>query len=87
MVTCKDFLRELSEYLDESTDPKTRAELEHHITQCPNCWVLLDTTKKTIEVYRGMEPQPLPEPVHGRLMKALELRCAAKRKSSPAPSS
>lgn len=75
MVTCKDFLRELSDYLDEHTDPATRAELEVHITQCPNCWVLLDTTKKTIEVYRGMEPQPLPDRVRTKLMDVLKQRC------------
>ncbi|MBE7542588.1 MAG: zf-HC2 domain-containing protein [Bryobacteraceae bacterium] len=72
MVTCKDFLRELGEYLDETTDPATRSALEKHITECPNCWVVFDTCKKTIQVYKGMDPQPLPDPVHERLMKALE---------------
>ena len=79
MVTCKDFLREISDYLDESTDPKLRSELQAHITQCPNCWVILDTTQKTIQVYKGMEPQELPHGVHGQLMKALEKRCASKK--------
>ena len=85
MVTCKDFLREISEYLDESTDPQKRAELQNHISQCPNCWVILDTTKKTIQVYKGMEQQDLPDEVHGRLMKALEKRCASKSKAKNPP--
>lgn len=71
MVTCKDFLRELNEYLDETADPSTRAELEQHINECPNCWVICDTTRKTIQVYKGMDPQPLPESVHDKLMGAL----------------
>ena len=80
MVTCKDFLKEISEFLDESTDPKTKVELERHISQCPNCWVIFDTTKKTIQVYKGMEEQEIPTPVHGRLMQALEQK--AKRGKS-----
>ena len=72
MVTCKDFLRELGDYLDESVDPQVRAELSKHINECPNCWVVLDTTKKTIQVYKGMDPEPLPEPVHDRLIGALK---------------
>jgi anti-sigma factor RsiW len=72
LVTCKDFLHELGEYLDDTTDPTTRAALEKHITECPNCWVVFDTCKKTIQVYKGMDPQPLPDPVHDRLMKALQ---------------
>jgi anti-sigma factor RsiW len=82
LVTCKDFLRELGEYLDEAADPATRSELEQHINECPNCWVIFDTTKKTIQVYKGIEPQPLPEPVHERLMEALRKRCSALHSSS-----
>ncbi|MCL5746114.1 MAG: zf-HC2 domain-containing protein [Acidobacteria bacterium] len=71
MVTCKDFLRELNDFLDETTDPVLRAELEKHINECPNCWVICDTTRKTIQVYKGMEAQALPDPIHQRLMNAL----------------
>lgn len=80
MVTCKDFLKEISEFLDEATDAKTKADLEQHISQCPNCWVIFDTTKKTIQVYKGMEEQEIPAPVHGKLMQALEQK--AKRGKS-----
>ena len=78
MLTCKDFLKELSEYLDESCDAAVRAQLEQHITECPNCWVIADTTRKTIRIYKGMEPYPIPEDVESRLMKALERKMAAK---------
>ena len=77
MLTCKDFLRELSDYLDASLDAQLRAKLEEHISECPNCWVIADTTKKTIQIYRGMEPYPIPSDVQARLMKALEKKIAA----------
>jgi len=79
LLTCKDFLKELSDYLDESLDAEVRSKLEQHITECPNCWVIADTTRKTIRIYKGMEPYPIPSDVESRLMKALERKIAAKR--------
>ena len=79
MLTCKDFLNELSDYLDENIDTEVRAKLEEHIAECPNCWVIADTTRKTIQIYRGMDPLPIPSDVQSRLMKALERKMAAKR--------
>ena len=79
MLTCKDFLRELSDFLDEALDKEVRAKLEQHITECPNCWVIADTTRKTIQIYKGMEPYPVPSDVQERLMAALERKMAAKR--------
>ena len=78
MLTCRDFLAELSDYLDERIDAELRAKLEQHITECPNCCVIADTTKKTIRIYKGMEPFPIPQEVESRLMKALEKKMAAK---------
>lgn len=79
MLTCKDFLRELSDYLDESLDAEIRAKLEKHITECPNCWVIADTTRKTIKIYKGMEPYPIPSDMQDRLMAALEKKISAKK--------
>ena len=79
MLTCKEFLQELNDYLDDTVDIELRHRLETHITECPNCWVICDTTKKTIQVYKGMQPQVIPDDVHSRLMQALERKLAAKK--------
>ena len=79
MLTCKQFLQELSEFLDETVGADERKKLEEHIKACPNCWVITDTTKKTISVYKCTEPVPLPADVQSRLMKALEKKIAARR--------
>ena len=71
LLTCNQFLDELSEYLDESATGEVRQELEQHVSECPNCWVMVDTTKKTIAIYKGMEPEPIPETLHHRLVSAL----------------
>ena len=78
MLTCKQFLDELSDYLDEKTDETLRKKLEQHINECPNCWVICDTTKKTIQIYRGMDPVTIAPEIHTRLMSALELKMARK---------
>ena len=79
MLTCKEFLQELNDYLDETVDVELRRKLEVHITECPNCFVILDTTRKTIQVYKGMQPQVLPDEVQMRLMKAVERKIAARK--------
>ncbi|MGI8744122.1 MAG: anti-sigma factor family protein [Bryobacteraceae bacterium] len=81
MLTCKEFLQELNDFLDETADVELRRQLEAHITQCPNCWVVCDTTKKTIQVYKGMAPQVIPEAVHARLIAALEKKMALKKQA------
>ena len=74
LLTCKDFLSELNEYFDETTDAEIRRRVEVHVSECPNCFVVFDTTKKTLQIYKGMEPLPIPQDVHSRLMAALEKR-------------
>jgi anti-sigma factor RsiW len=78
LLTCKDFLAELSDFLDEKTKTELRAKLERHLTECPNCWVVADTTRKTIQVYKGTSSCTIPEDVHSRLMAAMEKKMAAK---------
>jgi anti-sigma factor RsiW len=82
LLTCKEFLLELNDYLDEVVDVQLRKRIEAHITECPNCFVILDTTKKTIQVYKGMQQQVLPEDVQARLLKAMERKLAQKRPSA-----
>ena len=79
LLTCKQFLEELTDYLDEKTDPELRQKLEQHISDCPNCWVICDTTKKTIQIYKGMDPVSIAPDIHDRLMAALEQKMSARK--------
>jgi len=78
LLTCKEFLQELTDFMDSTVDAELRRKLEAHISECPNCFVILDTTQKTIRVYKGMQPQEIPQEVEIRLMKAVERKIAAK---------
>jgi hypothetical protein len=60
--------------LDESCCSDLRSEIEKHLSECPNCFVICDTTKKTLQVYKGMQAQALPSGLKARLMSALAER-------------
>jgi hypothetical protein len=79
LLTCKQFLQELNDYLDPSIDPETKLHLERHVSECPNCFVIVDTTMKTLRVYKGVDPQQVPEDLQRRLWAALERKMAAKK--------
>jgi anti-sigma factor RsiW len=81
LVTCKQFLQELNDYLDPNVDATLKANLEAHVNKCPNCFVIVDTTLKTLQVYKGMEAKTIPEDVEARLWKAIELKMAERGKS------
>ena len=71
-MKCSDFLQELTNYLDGMIDDRTKAELEDHLAWCHNCYVVCDTTKKTIEIYRDSKLYELPEDLRTRLRAILE---------------
>lgn len=79
LLTCKQFLQELNDYLDPNTDAEMKRRLESHVTECPNCFVIVDTTQKTLQIYKGIEPQSIPEDVKTRLLKALDRKMAARK--------
>ena len=85
LLTCKEFLQELTDYLDSTVDAELRVKLERHISECPNCFVIVDTTQKTIKVYKGIEPQAIPDEVQIRLMKALERKMAGTKTAAGKP--
>jgi hypothetical protein len=41
--------------------------------------VVCDTTKKTIQVFKGMRECSIPADVHERLMAAVERKCADRK--------
>ncbi len=80
-MNCSDFLQELTDYLDDTLDERTRVELEEHLQWCHNCFVICNTTKKTIEIYRDSELYELPDDLRGRLHTAIISKCQQKKKT------
>ena len=74
-MTCSEFLQELTDYLDNTMDQRTRAELEDHLQWCHNCYVVCNTTKRTIEIYRDSQLFELPDDLRNRLRTAIIGKC------------
>jgi predicted anti-sigma-YlaC factor YlaD len=70
-VNCRSIVKELSNYLDEALDTTLKDSIEMHLEHCDDCRVVVDTTKKTIQIYCNSEPAPLPEDTKMRLREAL----------------
>ena len=82
-MNCSDFLKELTDYLDDALDTRTREELEEHLQWCHNCYVVCNTTKSTIEIYRGAQLYELPDDLRNRLRSAIVSKCQARKKAGP----
>ncbi len=70
-MKCKAIINELADYLDEALDPALRATIEQHLGKCQDCRIVVDTCKKTIQIYCNSEPAPLPADTSQRLHEAL----------------
>ena len=74
-MTCTEFLAQLDELIDNEVSVPLRADLEEHLRECEHCVITLNTTRKTIEIYRSHEIYELPEDLRLRLEKAILSKC------------
>jgi hypothetical protein len=74
-VTCSEFLAHLDDLIDNDVTAALRTDLEEHLRGCEHCVITLNTTRKTIEIYRKHELYPLPNDMRDRLQKAILARC------------
>ena len=77
-MNCKGVIRELSNYIDGELEPAIKEELEHHLQHCEDCTMILDQTKKCIEILCDSEPIPLPPDLLARPYSALRERMGKK---------
>lgn len=71
---CKQLLGSLSEYIDGELQAELCAQIEEHIKDCDNCRIVVNTLRKTVELYeRKNTSTSLPDGVRERLFLKLEL--------------
>lgn len=59
-MKCEDLLHYLSDYIDQNLDEALSAEAQEHLSTCQNCHVVLDTTQRTISLFRQHNKQTIP---------------------------
>ncbi len=72
---CHDLLGSLSEYIDGTLRAELCAALEHHLIDCERCQVVVNTLRKTVEIYHadGEMVVELPQNIRQRLFEHLNL--------------
>ena len=60
-MNCKKVILEFSSYLDGVLDSTMRTDLEQHLSHCTDCRIVVDTCRKTIQIFCNSEPVPLPK--------------------------
>ncbi len=71
---CQQLLAQLSEYVEGEAGQEICRVIEHHLEECGNCRIVVDTLRRTIALYREYGAEPLPEGVQSRLYTILDLR-------------
>jgi anti-sigma factor RsiW len=71
---CCELLGVISDYVDGSLQDELCRELERHLSDCDDCRVVVNTLKKTIDLYQTDSAQEtVPSEVRQRLYKSLRL--------------
>ncbi len=71
---CQQLIETISDYIDGELDSGLCVELERHLSECNNCQVVVNTLRKTIELYKDpSDGDVLPDEVRQRLFYRLHL--------------
>lgn len=71
---CRQLLSSLSDYVDGDLDDELCAEIERHAGSCENCRIVIDTLRRTVQLYNASSAQiTLPEEARRRLLHRLQL--------------
>jgi len=80
MITCDEFFAEFGDYLENRVSPEVRHELELHLAQCRACYVLCDSTRKTVKIVTDSTSFELPpdvaDPIVDRVMEKIRKQSA-----------
>jgi anti-sigma factor (TIGR02949 family) len=80
---CKSLLGTLSDNVDGELGEELCREIEKHVAECENCRIVVDTTRRTIDLVHASNPPEsgLPDEVRDRLFKRLDLTAYLKPSS------
>lgn len=72
MISCDQFMAEFGDYLDGDVAADIRRRLEEHLSHCRACWVMYDSTRKTLRIVTDSSSfeltETLSEPIVAKVM-------------------
>jgi len=63
-MECQELVRYLSDFIDNNLDEELMQAAREHLATCHNCHVVLDSTQKTILLYRRRGERESMSPRH-----------------------
>ena len=79
MISCKDFITELGNLLDDNVASEIREQLKLHLAHCNTCQVLYDSTRKTLRIVTDSGsfeyPESIAEPLLNKIMDRIRAAC------------
>lgn len=70
VVTCRQVVELVSDYLDGALDPSVHAAVEEHLSACPGCLEYLSQMRITVGSLRDIGSEDLPPSMVSRLVAA-----------------
>ena len=68
---CEEFVLLLAEYWEGDADASLKAEIEEHITCCPDCAEVFHSYSRTVRTFRNLPRVATPNAVHRQLWEDL----------------
>jgi anti-sigma factor RsiW len=72
---CCKAVRFLADYLERRLEPQMRAELDAHLSRCPQCVTQLRTYESTVSLLRSLKDDDLPPDLRLTLRSFLDAKC------------
>ncbi len=70
---CRSLLEGLSLFVEGEAQPELCSAIEQHLAGCSDCRIVVDTLRRTIDLYHRLPRPDLPEKTRERLYKSLDL--------------
>ena len=71
-ISCVEVWREISNYIDDATDPGLRSRMEAHFKKCKHCSAILDGTKNVVKLVGDGAAFEVPSNLSKRLYVRIE---------------
>jgi anti-sigma factor (TIGR02949 family) len=78
MLSCKDVLDDLSDFIDGEVSPEMKKALEEHLAKCRRCSLTYSTTRKALRIVGEAGAFEIPIDMDTRLLAKLRELLARK---------
>ena len=78
--SCKEIADLVSNYLNNSLQPRLKQQFEEHLKICPDCMAFLKTFRKTVALVHSVDAADMPEDVQRNIWNFLRNRARTRKR-------